>query len=132
MAERDAFGRWPRLTGGVTRHVVLVGGWAVKVPRLNHGWANFLLGLLGNRAEYLLGRTGLDGYCPVVFGLPGGWLLVQARAHPLTPEEWASLNLRAFRDRGSYAIVVEPKYDSFGWVGDKLVAVDCGEAWRAS
>ncbi len=131
---------------GTTRNVWLVGKWAVKVPAWSE-WRLFLLGLLANMQEKVFARTGWAELCPVVWSLPGGWMLVMRRAIPLTREEWDYFNgekwakreampghVRArmyggaatWAERVAYTIPVELKMDSFGWIGEQLVAVDYG------
>lgn len=112
---------------GVTRHVVLIGSLAFKFPRLTYGWRMFLCGLLANHSERTWGRSGLTGICPVVFALPGGWLVVQRRAELMTDEQWADFDARAFCERGEYLIPAEHKSDSFGWLNGEVVALDYGE-----
>lgn len=109
---------------GVTRHVFIVGRWALKVPRLNYGWAMFLRGLLGNMQEATWGRCGWDGICPVVFALPGGFVIVQRRVRVMTDEEFAAFDWRAFTRRKGYRIPAERKSDSFGWLDGAVVAID--------
>lgn len=65
-----------------------------------------------------------DGVCPVLWCLPGGFLNVMPRAAELTEAEFARLNVSEFCDRNK--IVVEYKRDSFGWLDDRIVAVDYG------
>ena len=111
---------------GVAREVILVGPWAVKIPKLRYGWRNFLQGLIANMNEATWGRSGYEGLCPVLFTLPGGWLLIQRRATPLTCAEWCSLDQESFLDRGDYLIPAEWKRDSFGRINERIVAVDYG------
>lgn len=111
---------------GVTRQVVLVGRWALKFPRVNCGWRIFLQGLLANMAEAVWGTTELEGFCPVVLAVPGGFLTVQRRARVLTVEEYAAFDVRAFIDREHYTVPAEEKRDSFGWLDGQIVAIDYG------
>lgn len=74
--------RWNRT--GIMREVFLIGRWAVKVPKLTRGWRNFLQGLLANMQERELSRRGYPQLCPVVFSIPGGWLVVMPRVEPLS------------------------------------------------
>lgn len=111
---------------GVTRMVILVGPWAVKLPRLNYGWAAFLRGLLCNIQESEFGRLGWPGFCPVRFALPGGWLIVMPRAQVMTDEEFAAFDFHTFVNRGEYVIPAEEKPDSFGWLNGQVVAIDYG------
>lgn len=109
---------------GVTRHVLLIGRHALKLPRLNYGWPMFLRGLLGNMDEALWGRTGWEGLCPVVFALPGGLLTVQRRARTMTEAEFEGFDHGAFVERPDYRIPAEAKADSFGWLDGQIVAID--------
>jgi hypothetical protein len=109
--------------------VVLVGPWAIKVPRFGYGWAMGLRGLLANMQEAVFSRARWPELCPVVFALWGGWLIVMRRARPMTDVEWETFNVEAFRypnDDYSRVIPVEEKRDSFGWLDGRVVAVDYG------
>lgn len=114
-----------RIAYGVTRTVWLIGPLAFKFPSLVE-WRLFLLGLLANMQESKFSKTGWPELCPVLWSLPGGWLVVMKRARELTREEFDSLNLSSWVDRGDYVIPAELKMDSFGWIGEQLVAVDYG------
>jgi hypothetical protein len=114
-----------RIAYGVTRTVLLIGPWAFKFPSMVE-WRLFLLGLLANMQERTFSRVGWPELCPVLWSLPGGWLVVMRRARELTREEFDQLDLEAWLDRGDYMIPAEPKMDSFGWIGKQLVAVDYG------
>jgi len=111
---------------GVTRHVLLVGPYAIKVPRLNYGWGKFLTGLLCNMQERMMGTLGLDALCPVVWSIPGGWCVVMRRARIMTDEEFDAFDVEAFLDRPDYSVPAERKSNSFGWLGDRIVAIDYG------
>lgn len=134
---------------GATRTVILVGRWAVKLPRLGAGWRPFLRGLCANGIEREWWRDTRDPrLCPVLFGVPGGWLLVMPRCEPIgepdendEPERYLEHvgQLEAFCGAdGTLSIPAELKADSFGWLDGKdasgepqehlgrLVAVDYG------
>jgi hypothetical protein len=64
--------------------------------------------------------------CPVVWSVPGGWLLVMRRAEPLSDEEFDSLDFLRFARTADYAVPVEDKIDSFGRFAGRIVAVDYG------
>jgi hypothetical protein len=94
--------------------------------------------ILGGLFEYrdlgILPVTGIDyskfGWpelCPVVFHLPGGWLVVMPRAAPLSDEQIDGFDFGAYLmpDDGR-AIPAEPKGDSFGIVNGRIVAIDYG------
>ena len=112
---------WQIVRSGVTRTVLLLGRWAVKLPCLHFGWRNFLQGLLANIQEREFGAAGWPELCPIVFSVPGGWLLVMPRARPMTAEEFGMLKLDAFT-----RVPVEAKPNSFGWLDGRIVAIDYG------
>lgn len=117
-----------RLAYGVTRTVLLVGRYAFKFPAMGE-WRLFLLGLLANMQERMFARTGWPELCPVLFSLPGGWLVVMRRAKVLTEPEWLALDekeVSEFINRPGYIVPAELKSDSFGWLDGRLVAVDYG------
>lgn len=122
---------------GVTRIVLLIGPWALKFPRFGYGYAMGLRGLLCNMQERAIWSLGWAQLCPVLWALPGGWLLVMRRARPLTDEEWADFDVasyEAFRwhkktegNRLSDGVVpTEYKREHFGFVGGRFVTVDYG------
>ncbi|QSA96603.1 hypothetical protein [Methylococcus sp. EFPC2] len=110
---------------GATRAVLLVGRMAIKVPRLST-WRTFLNGLLANMQEREFWRTRWAELCPVLFSLPGGWLVVMPRAKPLTDADWCAFDTEEFIERSDGVIPVEEKQDSFGWLNGRIVAIDYG------
>lgn len=118
-----------RLAYGCSRLVILTRRYAIKVPNFRYGWRAFLHGLLHNMQERAFARTKHPKLCPVVCGVPGGWLIVMRRATPLassTPDgEWLAVWCR---EDPTLWIPAEPKTDSFGWLDGRLVAVDYGDA----
>lgn len=117
-----------RIAFGVTRKVLLIGDWAIKVPNFDE-WRLFLLGLLANMQEAAFSRAGWPELCPVLFSLPGGWLIVMRRARVLTDVEWTDMDekfKRGFMQNSEYTVPAELKSDSFGWLNGRLVAVDYG------
>lgn len=110
---------------GATRSVLLVGRWAVKVPRA-YSWRTFLTGLLANMQEREFSRLDWPVLCPVVFALPGGWLLAMRRADPLPDALWDTDTLRQWLKKLAYNVPVEMKRDSFGVLDGNLVVVDYG------
>lgn len=111
---------------GITREVILTRRYAVKIPKLIYGWQKFLCGLLANMQEAAFGRSGLPELCPVVFAVPGGWLLVMRRAEMLTDAEWIAFDARAFCETDGYVVPAEFKQDSFGKLDGRIVAIDYG------
>lgn len=119
--------RLVRCSGGCTREVFLVGRWAIKVPQFRYEWRHFLQGLLANMQERQWWKNfPQPELCPVLWGVPGGWLIVMRRAQPMTRDQFDAIDLEAWCDRGEWKVPAEPKMDSFGWIGDQLVAVDYG------
>jgi len=120
-----AVDRGVRCLRGATRVVILAGSYAVKVPRPTT-WRTFLNGLLSNMQEREFSRTSWPELCPVLFSLPGGWLVVMPRCQPLTCYEYNDFDTREFIARSDGVIPVEEKPDSFGWLEGRIVAVDYG------
>jgi hypothetical protein len=110
---------------GATRCVVLTRRWAIKFPRLV-SWRLFMCGLLANMQEREFSRAAWPELCPVLFALPGGWLVVMPRCVPMSSDEWHAYVSDDWRERADYVVPVEMKLDSFGWLGDRIVAVDYG------
>ncbi|WP_085033923.1 hypothetical protein [Ensifer aridi] len=111
---------------GTTRIVFLIGLVAIKVPNFLNGWKLFLCGLLANMQERQFGAAGWDGLCPVLWSLPGGWVVVMRRARVMTPEEFLAFDAEAFCNRSEYVLPVEAKSSSFGFIDGQIVAVDYG------
>lgn len=114
-----------RLAYGCTRIVVLFGPWAFKIPSLTE-WRLFLLGLLANMQESTFSKAGWPELCPVLFSLPGSFLVVMRRAREMTDQEFLGFDVGKWVDRGEYTIPVEFKSDSFGYLDDRIVAIDYG------
>lgn len=108
-----------QLAYGVTRTVWLIGKYALKFPRLSE-WRLFLLGLLANMQEALFSGTWPE-LCPVIWSLPGGFLVVMKRAESISDEDFDNLDKARFKD-----LPVEMKSDSFGLLNGKVVIVDYG------
>lgn len=105
-----------RTAAGQTRRVLLVGGWALKVPRARNGWRFFLMGMLANANERRW--SGFDArLCPVLWCGPFGLLLCMRRAEPLDadPPEMPSLPF------------LDMKRENFGLLEGRVVSVDYGE-----
>lgn len=111
---------------GCTRIVVLTKRFAFKLPNFLGGWSMFLRGLLANMQESGWSRVKFEGFCPVIFSLRGGFLVVMKKARVLTWEEFCDFDYESFRERHSYEIPAENKRDSFGWLDGKIVAIDYG------
>lgn len=112
------------LTDGVTRLVILVGGFAIKLPRFDLGWKMGLHGLLANMQEREFSTLRDVRLCPVLFCLWGGWALVMRSATPMKDEQWR--RFRCTAEDWSRDLPVEAKRSSFGYLRDRAVAVDYG------
>lgn len=115
-----------RFAGGTTRRVILVGRYAIKVPRVDYGWQAILGGLLANMREWSFSCAGWPELCPVLWRIPGGFLIVMRRARPLTDEEWTAFDYDSFIETDDYFVPVDYKYGSFGILDGRIVAVDYG------
>lgn len=116
---------------GCSRTVLLTKRYAFKFPSLYNslgrfGWREFLQGLLANMQEITFARTQWKELCPVLFYIPGGFLVVMPRVQILTDEEFLAINLNEFLDTGDYYVPAERKANSFGWLNGEIVAVDYG------
>lgn len=130
-----ALRRWKRLdvsrAYGTHRTTYLVGRYAFKRP-VFCSWRLFLCGLLANIQERTFSAAGWPELCPVIFSLPGGWLNIMRRAQPLTREQFFALDyaewIKGGKDlpKGDWVIPVEDKFDSFGVLDGRIVAVDYG------
>jgi hypothetical protein len=113
------------VTIGLTRNVLLVGNVAIKFPT-SKNWPLFLHGLLANMQERQYSTTGDPRLCPVLFASRLGFWLVMQRAIPLSDEDWTTFDLAKFRMEAEGYIPVEGKRNSFGKIGEQIVAVDYG------
>lgn len=108
---------------GATRIVFFLGAYAIKLPAL-YSWRGFLIGLLANMTEREFSAAFDAPLCPVLFSLPGGFANVMPKAQPLSSEEFKSLDLDAFLERGDWVVPAERKQCSFGWLNGRIVVVD--------
>lgn len=108
---------------GVTRAVFLVGPYALKVPNWGR-YGLFLDGMLANIQEKKWSGFS-DKLCPIIFCIPGGWLNVMPRCKPFKgsiPKKW----FKRFTHTNGGILPVEHKDNSFGFLNDRLVALDYG------
>lgn len=119
-------GRWVSVNNkGATRMVFLFPKIVVKIPRIND-WKLFLCGLLGNMQERQFAKTGWPELCPIVASCPAGFWVVMRRCESLNDYWWQHFDYEEFIDGGDYVVPVENKRDSFGWLDDRIVALDYG------
>jgi len=114
---------WDR--NGITRESFLIGNYAIKVPSIR-SWKGFLWGLLANMQERVWWSDKDKRLCPVLFSLPGGFLLIMPKVRVMTDKEFADFDYQAFINQPPYNIPVESKSDSFGWLNGEIVAIDYG------
>jgi hypothetical protein len=124
---------------GCTRRVYLIGKYAIKIPQFHYEWHHFLLGLLANMQEVTFSKMKDERLCPVLFYIPGGWLIVMPRCIPISRKIFYDLDVTRFWpdenedyhpanvcERASFNVPVENKQDSFGYYNGKIVAIDYG------
>ena len=109
---------------GASRYVFLIGSYAIKIPRCS-AWNLFLHGLLANMQEQTFWQARWVQLCPVLFRVPGGFLIVMPRCEPITVPLSRDEYL-AFVEQADYTVPVEHKQDSFGIYQGRLVAIDYG------
>lgn len=108
---------------GVYRRVLLIGGFAIKVPRLRHPMS----GLRCNRWEREMWCTwrpifGWQNLCPIEFADPLGIFVVMPRAaQPVTFAEVVKGKPDYYPD-----ITSETKPEDFGLIGGRVLALDYG------
>lgn len=108
---------------GCNRMVILSRTRAYKFPNPT-SWKSFLFGLLNNMNE--VRRSGRPGLCPVLWSIPGGWLVVMPRADKMELREFETLLKAQWLEQIIAHTHVERKPCSWGWIDGKLVAVDYG------
>lgn len=113
--------RWSLNRSGYNRTVLLTRRYALKLPTWR-SWRDFLFGLLNNQTEARVGRSGRSDVCPVLFAIPGGWLVVMPRLPILTQAEFDAHGVADM----PWNLSVERKPDSFGIYEGRVVAVDYG------
>ena len=109
---------------GSSRIVILIGNYAFKFPYI-FLWQNFLFGLIANINEVRFNRLKDSRLAPVVFWIPFGLFLVMKRANPLINFDKKLLTDFCLEKNG-LVLPVELKKDSFGYINNKLVAIDYG------
>lgn len=124
---------WPQLkTNGVTRTVILIGRYAIKLPCVHHNYAMFIEGIRSNLAE---GRfVGYDPQAPIAKTLYSnrfGLLNIQERVRPVSHKNkmfrLALVELASGEFFHRDFILDDPKKDNFGYNSqNKLVKIDYG------
>jgi hypothetical protein len=114
-----------KIARGATRLVFLTRTRAYKIPTFS-SWKLFLNGLLANIQEHEFGTLGWEGFCPVLWSIPGGFLVTMPRAEPITDYDWEGFDADHFIHRPHYTIPAELKQSSFGFLDGEIVAVDYG------
>lgn len=110
---------------GATRVVILTARYAIKVPSF-YSWKMFLLGLLGNMQERSFSKMNDQRLCPVLFSVPGGFCNVMPKADVMAPEEFIEFDYDGYVNGDHAPIPVERKWNSFGWLDGRVVAIDYG------
>lgn len=103
---------------GITRCVLLVGGFAIKVPKPRR-WKHFIEGLLSNMQERdcwaaNVSINSADHLAPVLWASWGGWVLVMERTEPIDPSDI---------DRVPYRLE-DHKAENYGVLRGNIVCID--------
>jgi hypothetical protein len=116
---------------GSTRLVILIGKWAVKVPKVPNSWYHFLYAILQNLNErntwhwnsgrYEQGKSHL--LCPVIWCSMGGWVLIMRRALPISRAIFESES--ALSEHSKY-FPGDDDICNYGLINGKIVKVDYG------
>lgn len=119
---------------GTTRMVFLIGKYAIKIPVLN-SWRGFLKGLLANCNERSIWHLCPNYFIPVLWSLPGGWVVCMPRARTSAKEgPWyycfmADL-FHGNNDDITEALTArrycEPFHKNIGWYKGRPICIDYG------
>ena len=109
---------------GSTRVCILTKKYAFKIPRLVK-FRSFLYGLLANINEVEFSKMKDRRLFPVLFSIPYGFLVVMPRCKQISYSEFTLVIDSDFIEV-PFHIPCEPKYDSFGKLNNKIVAIDYG------
>jgi hypothetical protein len=82
--------------------------------------------MLANMQEKCFSDAGWPELCPVKFSLPLGLMVVMPRVRVMTTEEFARWDVTKFVETEDYHVPAEKKYNSFGWLDGRVVAIDYG------
>lgn len=116
---------------GVTRIVILIWKYAIKIPNFTYSYQHFLWGLLGNINEVstFKNKVTRNRVCPILFHLPLGLMVIMRRVKILTDEEFLSHRdelEEILKVQEDWVITTELKSNSFGWYNGKIVVTDYG------
>lgn len=110
---------------GVTRRVILVGEYAIKIPTFT-SWFMFLQGLGANLTERRLWRAWKhEMLCPVLFSDPIGLFVVMPRADEVLTVKTAFV-LRFFERASSQGLPVDPNPHNIGVFQSRFKLIDYG------
>lgn len=109
-----------------------------KYPRFNYSWEHFLKGLLHNITELNTWKWNSGKHekgnsyllCPVIFSLPGGWLIIMKKAD-MKKHENEIRALNGYNDHYYSKFISagfggDDKPDNYGYLNGKLVKVEYG------
>lgn len=114
---------------GVTRIVIILRRYVIKIPNFTCQWSHFLRGLIGNMSEnqtwkwnsgkYETGKSHL--LCPVLWCSWGGWILIMKRVDELITDDnrefWdCDEHIKFFKGDDSIS--------NYGILSGKLVKID--------
>lgn len=113
------------IKSGSSRYVFIIGNFAIKIPSF-YNWKCFLKGLLANiqEVEFSKCKEYKNVLCPILFYIPFGLLLIMPKVRVLYNDELSTGTLFNFIIDNK--LPVEPKFDSFGYLNNKLIAIDYG------
>lgn len=113
---------------GVTRRVLLVGNYAIKVPNAQE-WRTFIYGITANMIERKFSEMDEPRLAKIHYANRFGFLLIMERLHPLTDAQWDEFNYKAFCDQTDWHMegITEDKRDGLGSTPDgQIKFVDYG------
>jgi hypothetical protein len=110
---------------GSQRRTLVLGGFAIKIPRLHRLRA----GARANREEARIWREGWQRFypelCPVLASLPFGIALIMPAVRIMSPDEFTKFrNSGAYPDHVPDPELYEGKGGEWGYLGGRPVVVD--------
>lgn len=112
---------------GVTRIVILIGNFAIKIPNFKNGQLNFLMGCVSNKRERTLFKSfvDFDGYSIYKYVAPSlycsifGLIQIQKRCEPLNRDLSDEEKQKFFE-----VCMGDLKRENFGLLDGNIVCLD--------
>jgi hypothetical protein len=132
MEQPDKQPKWFEFHNGAYRNVILIGSYAIKVPRLVSTWA-FIHGQLSNMHEAFVWSINKNWepyntlMCPVKFSLPFGLAVIMKRTTGSVKDVESIVGTKTFL---MFREITKDTHDyNFGLINGIPVLIDYGGFW---